>query len=135
MSWLLSKLSVPLLLKVILILVGCLGICGVWISIQTGSIAKAKAKHLELEARIRVEQEAHLSLIQRVNDERKKTEQEFQKILDDALALRPQETKTITRIIEKTVNENPGFARCERSPALHDERVRQLEAIRKAVSD
>lgn len=112
----------------------CAGL-SLWIFIQGGRIDAAKNKYLELELSLKAANESHLAFITRVNKEREQADIEFQRILDETLKLRPIQTKTITKIVERTINENPGFAQCVRSDELHSERVQQLEAIRKALSN
>lgn len=133
MNWILSRLSVQVLLNVVMALFAVCAGLGLWIFILGGRLENAQSKCQQLEIGMRLAQESHLAYIQRVNKDRETADVEFQRILDETVKLRPIQTKTITKIIERTINENPGFAQCVRSDELHAERVRQLEAIRKAA--
>lgn len=134
-NWVVSRLSVPILTKVAVVLLFALAGCIVWIGIQGLIISKERAEKSELKNSIKAAYQAQLNLILAVNKERVAAEAAYLDALDKAIKSAKPRQKTVTKIIERAVNADPSFASCKRSDELHRERLQQLSDIRKAIPD
>lgn len=128
----LAGLASPLLAKAVLTLGAIVLTLGTALWFQTWRLNEANETLALREAQAQAAAATAKATVDVLNAERAAADAATQAAIDEALATRPAEVRTVTRTVERIAREDPGFAAARRPDELAALRLRQLRDVDEA---
>jgi hypothetical protein len=128
----LAGLASPLLAKAVLILGTIVLSLGAALSVQTWRLNELQDDFALAQAQAKAAAATAKATVDLLNAQRAEADRKTQEAIDQALAERPAQVRTVTRTVERIAREDPQFAAARRPAELAALRLHQLRGVDEA---